>query len=226
MKHILIAEDDPNILEGLATLLTSEGHDVATAKNGAEALEKFHRRKPDLLLLDVMMPEKSGYDVCREIRAKDAATPVVMLTAKGAETDKVTGLNLGADDYVTKPFGVRELLARVNAALRRGASSTPATTDVFEFAGLRVDAKRWRVIVASGGELPLTGRELKLVQFMRAHAGEVLTRDQLLNAVWGVRYFGSTRTLDQHIAQLRKKFGADAIETVHGTGYRCAAAGR
>ena len=220
MFHILIAEDDPNILEGLATLLTSEGYDVATAANGADALEKFRRRKPDLLLLDVMMPEKSGYDVCREIRATDAATPIIMLTAKGEELDKVLGLTLGADDYITKPFGVRELLARVAAVLRRGKSLPLATKDdIFEFAGARVDPKRY-CVVAESGEIPLSDRELKLILFMRGHPGEVLTRDQLLNAVWGVHYFGNTRTLDQHIAQLRKKFGPGAIETVHGIGYR------
>ena len=219
MAHILIAEDDPNILEGLATLLSSEGYDVATAANGATALEKFHHRKPDLLLLDVMMPEKSGYDVCREIRATDTATPVIMLTAKGEELDKVLGLTLGADDYVTKPFGVRELLARVAAVLRRGKSASPATTDIFVFAGLRVDPKRYCVVV-KGKEVPLSDRELKLIVFMHAHSGEVLTRDQLLNAVWGINYFGNTRTLDQHIAQLRKKLGSAVIETVHGIGYR------
>ena len=260
MPRILIAEDDPNILEGLATLLASEGHEVETAANGAVALEKFRKRKPDLLLLDVMMPQKSGYDVCREIRAKDTATPIIMLTAKGEELDKVLGLTLGADDYVTKPFGVRELLARVAAVLRRTRENghscpfrTPGTDrnvrsplahetdrnvrsplalgtdknvrsplkDEFTFAGLRVDPKRYCVIVAKGRELPLSDRELKLIQFMRSHAGEVLTRDQLLNAVWGVNYFGNTRTLDQHIVQLRKKFGANSIATVHGMGYRC-----
>jgi len=225
MKHILVAEDDPNILEGLATLLASEGYDVATAKNGAEALEKFRRRKPDLLLLDVMMPEKSGYDVCRELRATDTTTPVIMLTAKGEELDKVLGLTLGADDYVTKPFGVRELLARVAAVLRRGKSAPLATTtEIFEFAGLSVDPRRYCVVV-KGKEISLSDRELKLIVFMHAHPGEVLTRDQLLNAVWGINYFGNTRTLDQHIAQLRKKLGSAVIETVHGIGYRVAGQG-
>jgi len=223
MKYILIAEDDPNILEGLATLLASEGYDVATAANGATALEKFRRRKPDLLLLDVMMPEKSGYDVCREIRAHDTTTPVIMLTAKGEELDKVLGLTLGADDYVTKPFGVRELLARVAAVLRRGKSGGAwghaPSNEVFEFAGLSVDPRRYCVVV-EGKEISLSDRELKLVLFMRDHVGEVLTRDQLLNAVWGVNYFGNTRTLDQHIAQLRKKLGTGVIETVHGIGYK------
>ena len=217
MTRILIAEDDPHILEGLATLLTSEGYDVETAADGNAALAKFKSHAPDLLLLDVMMPAKSGYDVCREIRAAGSATPVIMLTAKGEELDKVLGLTLGADDYVTKPFGVRELLARVSAVLRRVPAATP---DAFDFANARIDEKRYRALVANGTDLPLSDRELKLIKFMHAHPGEVLTRDQLLNAVWGVHYYGNTRTLDQHVAQPRKKLGPDSIETIHGIGYR------
>lgn len=176
-----------------------------------------------LVLLDIMMPGKSGYDVCREIRATDAATPVIMLTAKGEEIDKVLGLGLGADDYVTKPFGIRELLARVAAALRRAQAveaNGGAAPAEFAFGAVNVDARRY-CVHGESGDVALSDKELKLLTFFHAHPEEVLSRDALLNAVWGVSYFGSTRTLDQHIAQLRKKLGEPTpIETVHGVGYR------
>ena len=222
MSRILVIEDDANIREGVAETLRSECHEVAVAADGVEGLAKYRSWRPDLVLLDIMMPGKSGYDVCREIRAEDAATPVIMLTAKGEEIDKVLGLGLGADDYVTKPFGIRELLARVAAALRRAQATTASggAPSSFTFGGVQVDAKRYCVCGADG-EQAISDKELKLLTFFHEHPEEVLSRDALLNAVWGVSYFGSTRTLDQHIAQLRKKLGEPSpIETAHGVGYR------
>ncbi|PTX96461.1 response regulator transcription factor [Opitutus sp. ER46] len=225
--RILIAEDDPNIRLGLIATLESDGYAVVAAGDGAQALRLFAQEKFDLVLLDVMMPKASGYDVCREIRAGGARMPVLFLTAKGEEIDKVVGLKLGADDYVTKPFGVHELLARVEALLRRsrvsGAEAAPELPPVFRFGAGEIDRRKFELRV-EGRTVPLTARELHLAEVLAAHPGEVLTRDQLLNAVWGVNYFGTTRTLDQHVAQLRKKMesaeAAEAIVTMHGVGYR------
>jgi len=226
---ILVVEDDPHIREGLCDALASEGFGVEAAADGKAALEAFRRAKPSLVLLDVMMPEMSGYDVCRAIRREDAKTPVIMLTARGEEVDKVVGLELGADDYVTKPFGVRELLARIAAVLRRsqgaaGAAPAAAAPDRFAFGAASIDRKTYTA-TCRGAAHPLTPRELKLIEAFQGRPNEVLGRDELLNRVWGVTYYGTTRTLDQHIAQLRKKIEADpdapaAILTVHGVGYR------
>ena len=226
--RILIAEDDPNIRLGLIATLESDGYAVVAAADGAQALRMFPQEKFDLVLLDIMMPKSSGYDVCRELRARGARVPILFLTAKGEEVDKVVGLKLGADDYVTKPFGVHELLARVEALLRRsrsnGEDAGVALPPVFTLGAASIDRRKFTVTVA-GRVSPLTARELKLAEVFAAKAGEVLTRDALLNAVWGVEYFGTTRTLDQHVAQLRKKIetGSDEaspIVTVHGVGYR------
>ena len=226
--RILVVEDDDNIRHGLAALLTANGYDISEAGDGGAGLAAFARAKPDLVLLDVMMPGMNGYDVCRAIRKDDARTPIVMLTAKDDEIDKVLGLELGADDYIVKPFGVRELLARLAAVLRRAAASAPApgasadgADETFAFGPDRVDAARYELVRADGSRVGLSARELALLKLFAAEAGKALTRDHLLNAVWGVSYFGSTRTLDQHVAQLRKKLtDARAIETLHGIGYR------
>lgn len=228
---ILLAEDDPNIRLGLVATLESEGYAVTAAADGAQALKLFPQEKFDLVMLDVMMPRASGYEVCRELRGRGARVPVLFLTAKGEEIDKVVGLKLGADDYVTKPFGVHELLARVEALLRRARTSAvesagadAALPPVFRLGAAEIDRRRFTAKIAErAGEL--TARELRLAEVFAAHPGEVLTRDALLNAVWGVGYFGTTRTLDQHVAQLRKKVEAipdepRAIVTVHGVGYR------
>ncbi len=227
IAKILIAEDDANIRQGLVATLESEGYAVTPAADGAQALKLFPQEKFDLVLLDVMMPKASGYDVCRELRARGATVPVLFLTAKGEEIDKVVGLKLGADDYVTKPFGVKELLARVEALIRRGRASggeVATLPAVFKLGAAEIDRQKFTATVA-GRSAALTARELKLAEVFAAHRGQVLTRDALLNAVWGVNYFGTTRTLDQHVAQLRKKIaaadGEDAIATVHGVGYRC-----
>ena len=231
---ILIAEDDANIRLGLTATLESEGYAVTAAGDGAQALKLFAQGKFDLVVLDVMMPKASGYDVCRELRAKGERVPVLFLTAKGEEIDKVVGLKLGADDYVTKPFGVHELLARVEALLRRartsGAQNSPAGTTtelvaVFRFGAAEIDRNKFTASIRGRDPVTLTARELKLIDVFAARPGAVLTRDALLNAVWGVDYFGTTRTLDQHVAQLRKKVETEAdaptaILTVHGVGYR------
>lgn len=224
---ILIAEDDANIRVGLAATLESEGYAVTSAVDGAQALRLFAQEKFDLVVLDVMMPKQSGYDVCRDLRARGVRVPVLFLTAKGEEIDKVVGLKLGADDYVTKPFGIHELLARVEALLRRsrdlGFRAEAELPAVFSLGKATIDRRKFTATV-SGRAQALTARELKLAETFFGHAGEVLTRDTLLNTVWGVDYFGTTRTLDQHVAQLRKKIadgdGEGPIVTVHGVGYR------
>ena len=229
--RILLAEDDANIRLGLVATLESEGYAVTAASDGAQALRLFPQETFDLVMLDIMMPAKNGYDVCRELRALGASVPVLLLTAKGEEIDKVVGLKLGADDYVTKPFGVHELLARVEALLRRArmdnrsAGKGAEMPPVFRFGGAEVDRRSFTASLAGREPVSLTARELKLLEVFAAHPGEVLSRDALLNAVWGVNYFGTTRTLDQHVAQLRKKVERDpespeAILTVHGVGYR------
>ena len=225
IAKILIAEDDPNIRLGLVATLESEGYAVTAAVDGAQALKLFPQQKFDLAILDVMMPKASGYDVCRELRARGGRLPVLFLTAKSEEIDKVVGLILGADDYVSKPFGVHELLARVEALLRRsrapGDGKAAELPPVFRLGAAEIDRQKFCATVA-GRSCALTARELKLAEVFAAHPGEVMTRDALLNSVWGVGYMGTTRTLDQHVAQLRKKIegAAPTIATVHGVGYR------
>jgi DNA-binding response OmpR family regulator len=226
---ILIVEDDPHIQLGLEELLKSEGFDVAVCNRGDHAVESFNKHHPDLVLLDIMLPGLSGYDICKQLRANKIATPIIMLTAKGQEIDKVVGLELGADDYVTKPFGVRELLARIQALLRRAAkpASAPPESDApFLIGEACVDPKTYQIKRGSRVE-KLTARELKLLQLFHVHRDEVFSRDRLLNEVWGYNYFGTTRTLDQVIVQLRKKLGDNKGEpkylmTVHGVGYKLA----
>jgi DNA-binding response OmpR family regulator len=238
--HILVAEDDTNLRNGLVDLFESEGYEITPACNGEEALELFSRGRFDMVILDIMMPVKSGYDVCREIRSIDEEVPIIMLTAKGEEIDKVVGLQLGADDYVTKPFGVFELLARITAVLRRskraremqgrsvgrapGSPTGGDAPDCFSFGPAEIDVRRFRGRLGDR-VFDLSAREIKLLRFFLDHAGQVLSRDQLLNVGWGVGYFGTTRTLDQHIAQLRKKIEPNpkeprVITTVHTIGYR------
>ena len=223
---ILVVEDDPHILLGLEEVLKSDGFEVAICNRGDQALEVFTAHRPGLVLLDVMLRGLSGYDICKQLRAKKVATPILMLTAKGQEIDKVVGLELGADDYVTKPFGVRELLARIHALLRRGnAAPAPALPDTeFRIGDATIDPKAFQIRRGKVLE-ELTAKELKLLQHFQAHAGEVLSRDRLLNEVWGYNYYGTTRTLDQVIVQLRRKLGDNGenphlLLTVHGVGYK------
>lgn len=225
---ILIIEDDPHILLGLEEVLKSEGYEIASCNRGDEALAAVARFQPTLMLLDVMLPGLSGYDICKQLRAKKVSTPILMLTAKGQEIDKVIGLDLGADDYVTKPFGVRELLARIQALLRRtggdSASNHAPEDQSFQIGSATIDPKTFQLKRGRAVE-ELTARELKLLQVFHAHIGEVLSRDRLLNEVWGYNYYGTTRTLDQVIVQLRKKLGDNGGEpkhlvTIHGVGYK------
>jgi len=229
-KRILVAEDDANIRTGLLDALETEGYEPEGLANGASALAAFRQEKWDLLLLDVMMPEKSGYEVAREIRASGSDVPLLMLTAKGEEIDKVLGFEMGADDYVTKPFSIRELLARVKALLRRssglasGSEKEEGTPTSFTLGPVEVDGRRYEM-QAHGKTHSLTPRELKLLSLFRERPGEVLSRDYLLDQAWGIDYLGTTRTLDQHIVQLRKKVERKPTEpewllTVHGIGYR------
>ena len=227
---ILIVEDDPHILLGLEELLKSEGYETASCNRGDAALEAVAKNQPALIVLDVMLPGASGYDICKQLRAKRISTPILMLTAKGQEIDKVIGLDLGADDYVTKPFGVRELLARIQALLRRsGSDASSPTSDehTFQIGSATIDPKSFQIKRGKNVE-ELTAKELKLLQVFHAHAGEVLSRDKLLNEVWGYNNYGTTRTLDQVIVQLRKKLGDNGAEprhllTIHGVGYKLAA---
>ncbi|MFH2040995.1 MAG: response regulator transcription factor [Acidobacteriota bacterium] len=224
-EKIQIVEDDPSILTGLEDLLSGEGYAVCTATDGSEALRVYEREKPTLILLDIMIPEKSGFDVCREIRKKDARTPILMLTAKGQEVDKVVGLELGADDYIVKPFGINELLARIRAHLRRSCAVPPEKkVTPIVFADVQIDPLSYR---GRKGDLAfsVTARELALLRFLIDHEGDVVERFTLLEAVWGIRYEGTTRTLDQHIAKLRRKIEDDPskprfIQTVYSLGYR------
>ena len=227
---ILVAEDDAHIRTGLIDTLDSEGYAATGAVDGDNALALFDANHFDLVILDIMMPGKSGYDVCRQIRSQNPEVPVIMLTAKGEEIDKVVGLELGADDYITKPFGVHELLARIAAVLRRSLRDQPApaveldTPEVFCLGQVKIDTVQYRA-QKEGEVIDLSAKELALLIYFYHHPNQVLSRDTLLNAVWGIDYFGTTRTLDQHIARLRKKVEPDPrqpclITTVHGVGYR------
>jgi DNA-binding response OmpR family regulator len=223
---ILVIEDDPHILLGLEEILRTEGFDATSCNRGDLAVDAVAKHQPALILLDVMLPGMSGYDICKKLRSKKIATPILMLTAKGQELDKVVGLDLGADDYVTKPFGVRELLARIHALLRRGANpgATPGAETAFQIGDAEIDPRTFQIRRGKAVE-ELTAKELKLLQVFHAHCGEVLSRDRLLSAVWGYNYYGTTRTLDQVIVQLRKKLGDNGgspkhLITVHGVGYK------
>jgi DNA-binding response OmpR family regulator len=225
---ILVVEDDPHILLGLEEVLKSDGFEVSACRRGDQALAAVLSHQPTLILLDVMLPGLSGYEICKQLRTKKITTPILMLTAKGQEIDKVVGLDLGADDYVTKPFGVRELLARIHALLRRTKNQrtgTPADeTAAFQIGAATIDPKTFQLKRGKATE-ELTVKELKLLQLFSEHPGEVFSRDRLLNEVWGYNYFGTTRTLDQVIVQLRKKLGDNGdnpkhLQTVHGVGYK------
>jgi DNA-binding response OmpR family regulator len=220
-QRVLVVDDEPAILELVSFNLKKEGYDVITAADGKSALEVFAAEKPDLVVLDLMIPEPDGYEVCKLIRAQ-SAVPVIMLTARGEEQDRVRGLDLGADDYVVKPFSPRELLARVRAVLRR--SPVAQETDRLVAGDLVIDSERHQVTIA--GELvELTPKEFDLLKMLAENAGRALERDFLLEKVWGYAFAGATRTLDVHIRRLRQKIDDDPqnpryIETVHGVGYR------
>jgi two-component system alkaline phosphatase synthesis response regulator PhoP len=222
MPRILIVDDEPEMVRGIQDNLRFEGYDTSAAYDGEEALRRATADGPDLVLLDVMMPKVSGWDVCRELRRRGIDVPVIMLTARGEEDDRVRGLELGADDYITKPFALRELLARVRAVLRR-----PGPRQKFEefaFGDARIHRRARRVFKA-GTELRLTRKEFDLLVYLVEHRGEVVTRDRLLDEVWGYERFPTTRTVDTHVLRLRRKLERDPdrpvwIETVHGHGYK------
>lgn len=222
MADILLAEDDADVRKWVAVALESEGHAVRTAPDGAAALAAFRAQRPDLLVLDVMMPRMDGLEVCRAVRATDPALPVLMLTARNAEKDKLAGFGVGADDYVTKPFSMNELFARVAALLRRAALGPASPAETFALGPLRLDCRRMALVAPDGTATALAARECGLLRLLAEHAGEVLPRERLLNDLWGVSFYGNTRTLDQHVALVRRKLGAESarLETVRNVGYR------
>jgi two-component system alkaline phosphatase synthesis response regulator PhoP len=226
MARILIVDDEPQIVRGLEDNLRFEGYQTSTATDGYQALAVAAREAPDLILLDIMMPGMSGWDVCRELRGKGIDVPIIMLTARGEETDRIRGLELGADDYITKPFSLRELLARVRAVLRRPGPRHKV--EEFAFGDARV-RPRGRQAFRGGREVTLTRKEFDLLVYLLEHRGEVVTRERLLEEVWGYERFPTTRTVDTHILRLRRKFERDPerpefIVTHHGQGYKFTAA--
>jgi DNA-binding response OmpR family regulator len=218
---ILLADDDPVTLESLAACLQPEGFHTLLARDGEEALALWHKHKPDLLCLDIMMPRLDGYEVCRRVRAADASVPILFLSAKSEEIDVVVGLRLGADDFVRKPFGKHELLARIGSALRRTqVAKTPSVS--FQLGPLRVFPAELRA-QREEVSMDLTPREVAILKLLHERPGQVLSRDTLLDVCWGLEYMPESRTLDQHIAKLRKKIervSEEIIETVRGVGYR------
>jgi two-component system response regulator RegX3 len=225
-RTILLVEDEESITAPLVEALQREGFDTAVSATAGESLELAERVKPDLVLLDVMLPDGSGFDVCRELRAR-SRVPIIMLTARGEEADRVAGLELGADDYVVKPFSARELVARVRAVLRRVAEAGERRTDgVTEIGDLRLDAAR-RTAAFREDELELSRKEFDLLRLLVDNAGSVVTRERLIDEVWDTNWFGSTKTLDVHVSGLRRKLGDDSadpryIHTVRGVGFRFA----
>ncbi|HEX8072804.1 MAG TPA: response regulator transcription factor [Pyrinomonadaceae bacterium] len=225
-RRILLVEDEPGLLMTLTDRLRVEGYAVETATDGESGLARAAAEQFDLLILDVMLPRKNGFDVCRDLRQRGLATPVLMLTARGQVVDKVVGLKIGADDYVTKPFEMLELLARIEALLRR-APAAPAAADapaVYQFGPVRADFRRAEV-TRDGARVELSAREFKLLQYLVAHRGATISRDELLNEVWGYDAMPSTRTVDVHVAWLRQKLEPNPhypqfILTVHGLGYK------
>ena len=223
MSRILVVDDEPAILRGLADNLKRELHEVLIAADGETAYRLIKEKKPELVILDLMLPKLSGYEVCRQMRAEGMKTLVLMLTARGEETDRVVGLDMGADDYVTKPFSVRELLARVRALLRRTQPAKPSV-DQLTIGNVTIDFRKYEARKA-GKPLEMTRREFQLLQALASRPGEVVTRDELLDQVWGLETYPTTRTIDNHIAGLRAKLELDPAEpkrllTVRGVGYK------
>ncbi len=225
MPKILLVEDERAIAEGLAITLEAEGFQVRWINDGAEAIPTWERYRPDLVLLDLMLPGRSGTDICRDLRQR-SNVPIIMVTARDAEVDRVVGLELGADDYITKPFSARELIARIRAVLRRANDATLVGDEPSEASGVRVDRARHEVTV-DGARVDLPPKEFDLLALLVDNAGRVLTRDQLIDEVWGSNYHGDTKTLDVHVRRLRKRIEEEPQEprrllTVRGVGYRFA----
>ncbi|MDQ1748740.1 MAG: two-component system, OmpR family, response regulator RegX3 [Frankiaceae bacterium] len=224
MTRILVVEDEQSFSDALSYMLRKEGFEVAVASNGPEGLTAFEKAGADLVLLDLMLPGLSGLEVCRQLRQR-SDVPVIMLTAKDAEVDKVVGLEIGADDYVTKPFSARELLARIRAVLRRrGAEPEEMASAILEAGPVRMDVDR-HIVSVNGGPVALPLKEFELLEFLLRNSGRVLTRGQLIDRVWGSDYVGDTKTLDVHVKRLRAKIEPDPgrprhLLTVRGLGYK------
>ncbi len=219
-ERILVVDDEPNIVELARMYLEKEGYRVESASDGATALEQIQTHEPALIVLDLMLPEVDGFEVCRRTRAK-SDVPIIMLTARDEDVDKIVGLELGADDYLTKPFNPRELVARVKAILRRSERSVRPNEQPLHLADLTIDPARREVSVA-GEPIALRAKEFDLLQAFAENKGIVLTREQLLNKVWGYDFYGETRTVDVHVAHLRKRLKGSrvSIETLTGVGYK------
>jgi two-component system alkaline phosphatase synthesis response regulator PhoP len=223
-ERILIIEDEEDLVKGLKLNFQGEGYEVDWALDGRDGLLKAQEAAPDLIILDIMLPKMNGLEVCRELRRKDIGTPIIMLTAKGEEIDKVVGLEVGADDYLTKPFSIRELLARIKALLRRANREEKAVPKVFRFGDVEIDFAHFKVR-RKGRESDLTSLEVEILKYLISRQGEVVTREALLDKVWGYERFPTTRTIDNHILKLRKKIEEDPahprhIFSVYGEGYR------
>jgi DNA-binding response OmpR family regulator len=223
MTMVLTVEDDPAILRGLSDNFRFEGYEVVTASDGETGYELQREKKPDLIVLDLMLPRMSGLEFCRKLRAEGIQTPILMLTARSEEPDRVLGLDLGADDYVAKPFSVRELMARVRALLRRSQPRTDLP-DELRFEGVEIDFRSYEAR-RSGQPVEMTRKEFAILRYLASRAGEVVTRDDLLNEVWGFESYPTSRTVDNHVAGLRAKLESDSskpehIKTVHGVGYK------
>jgi DNA-binding response OmpR family regulator len=223
MKTILIVEDDSSIAKGLKENLELEHFKVLTEADGEKGFQSAIKNKPDLLILDVMLPSKNGFEICRDFRNENRNTPVIMLTGKSAESDKVLGLELGADDYITKPFSIRELIARINAILRR-VNNIEKDFDTYTFADIKLDFKRLEIIKGKKS-LEMSLKEFEIMKFFIKHEGEVVSRNQLLDEVWGYDVFPTTRTVDNYILMIRKKIENNPsvpkhIQTIHSAGYK------
>jgi len=223
-KRILLVEDEPGLVLTLTDRLSKEGFAVESARDGDAGLQRAASESFDLIILDVMLPRKNGFDICRDLRQQGIRTPIIMLTARGQVVDKVVGLKLGADDYVTKPFEMMELLARIEALLRRAPAAAVVSADVYQFGPVRVDFRKAEVTRA-GATVELSAREFQLLRYFIEHRGNAITREELLNEVWGYNFMPSTRTVDVHIAWLRQKVEPNPrhpqfILTVHGLGYK------
>jgi two-component system response regulator RegX3 len=223
-KRILVVDDEPTFIDVLTIRLEAEGYEVVTAVDGFEALERFRTTRPDLILLDLMLPRVSGVDVCRDIRGS-SSVPIIMVTAKSSEVDVVVGLEVGADDYITKPYRIGELLARIRATLRRVEESKQNTSsEVLELGGVTLDAERHEVTV-DGAEVMMPLKEFDLLEILMSNAGRVVTREILFDRVWGYDYIGDSKTLDVHVKRLRSKVESDPsnpqrIVTIRGLGYK------
>jgi two-component system, OmpR family, alkaline phosphatase synthesis response regulator PhoP len=222
--RVLLVEDEPGLVLTLTDRLSAEGYRVEAVTNGNAALERGTSEAFDVILLDVMLPGRDGFDVCRTLRQRGVSAPILMLTARGQVVDRVVGLRLGADDYLTKPFEMLELLARIEALLRRAPQSAPASLELFQFGSVHVDFRRAEV-TRDGAPVELSAREFKLLRYFIEHRGATISRDELLNEVWGYNAMPSTRTVDVHIAWLRQKLEDHPkrprfIHTVHGLGYK------